>query len=173
MVGYFGGVVALALLVLDLGGSGTVLGAISALYFVPSIFVGPWAGVASDRYDKRRLLILTQTGMMVSAFGTATLVFLNQATLWRLVILVGLAGIADGFAQPARRTIVSELVDEPGLVNAVSLNGALNQLAKVIGPALVGVLAPSVGIGWCFVANGFTSLALITAVIRMDVSSMY
>lgn len=171
-VGFFAQIVALALLVLNLTDDGAVLGAVMALYFVPNLVVGPWAGVLSDRLDKRRLLVITQATMMACALALGGLVLANQASLGVVIALAALTGVAFAFDQPARRTIVTELVDDDTAANAVTLNGALGQAAKLVGPAVAGVLVATVGIGWCFVLNGISSLAVLAALAAMDTTAI-
>ncbi|MGE3327730.1 MAG: MFS transporter [Acidimicrobiia bacterium] len=172
-VGYFAQVVAMALLVLDLTASGTVLGLVVSLSFIPNLVVGPWAGVLSDRLDKRRFLIVTQTTMMLCAVWLGWLVLSGRVTLGWVLGLATLGGIAYAFDGPARRTIVTELVDQVDAANAVSLNGALNQAAKLVGPAVAGLLVDSIGIAWCFLANGMSSVAVVAALVAMDPQAMH
>lgn len=167
-VGFHAQVLGLAVLVLALTDSGTTLGWVMALYFIPNLLVGPWAGVLCDRMEKRRLLIATQTTMMVSALLLGGLVLADAATLTWIVVLAGTTGLAFAFDQPARRTIVTELVDADIAANAVTLNGALGQGAKLVGPAVAGVLVGTVGVGWCFMFNGASFVAVLAALIRMD-----
>ena len=164
--------VALALLVLHLGGSGTVLGVVVALQFLPVLFVGLWAGAVSDRVDKRRLLMATQAVMMATALVLGALVIGGVASLWSIAVLAAITGIAFAFDQPARRTIVTELVDDEHGANAVSLNGALGSVAKIVGPAVAGLLAATIGLGWCFILNAGSSLAVLAALRMMDASSI-
>lgn len=111
-VGFFAQIIALGLLVLDLTDDGGALGAVMALYFVPNLVVGPWAGVLSDRFDKRRLLAVTQATMMMCALALGVLVLDGRASLGAVILLATVTGVAFAFDQPARRTIVTELVDD-------------------------------------------------------------
>jgi MFS family permease len=104
-----------------------------ALYFMPNLVVGPWAGVLTDRIDKRRLLLVSQSAMMVAALALGVLVLAGAATLPLVVLLAGLTGVAFAFDRPARRTIVTELVDDDAAANAASLNGGVGQGAKLVG----------------------------------------
>jgi MFS family permease len=167
-IGFFVQVVAQALLVLDLTENGTLLGLSAALQFLPILVVGPWAGILSDRLDKRHILLGTQAAMMATALALGSLTLSGHATLVGVLLLAGLTGTAFAFDQPARRTIVTELVGEDDAANAISLNGAVGQAAKIVGPALGSVLVTALGVGWCFVVNGLTSIAVIGALLRMD-----
>jgi MFS family permease len=160
--------VAQALLVLELTDSGAWLGLVAAMQFLPILVVGPWAGLLCDRVDKRRLLIVTQTLMMFAAFVLGALVLADRASFPVVFLLATLTGTAYAFDQPARRTIVTELVDADSEANAIALNGLIGNSAKIVGPALAGVLVEAIGSGWCFAVNGLSSIAVLTALVRMD-----
>lgn len=166
-IGYFAQTIALAVLVLDLTDNGTAVGLVTSMYFLPVLVVGPWAGMFCDRWDKRRLLLVTQTSMMLCAFALAALSFSGSATYLNTLALAALTGIAGAFDQPARRTIVTELVPETEAANAVALNGSLSQAAKVLGPALAAALVSTAGVASCFVVNGLTSVAVLVALVLM------
>ena len=171
-VGYYAQMVALAFLVLELSDSSLVLGIVMSLNFIPGVVLGAWAGVLSDRLDKRKLLLASQSTMLVCALCLGWSVLAGWIDLVWVVVLTSLSGIAFAIDQPARRTIVTELVQDNDLANAVSLNGSLNQGAKIFGPALAGVLLNGIGIGWCFVANGISSIAVLVALVFMDVTAI-
>lgn len=173
MLGYFVQVTALTVLVLDISDSGTVLGIVTALNFLPIIVLGPWGGVLSDRVDKRRLLIVTQATLMMCAIALGAVVVLGMVTLELIILIATAGGCAFAIDQPARRTIVAELVPASEAGNAISLNGALTHVAKVGGPALAGLLISTVGTGWCFLLNGATSIAVLIALIGMDPLTMH
>jgi len=168
MIGYWAQLVAQAILVLELTDSGSWLGFVTALQFLPILVVGPYAGVMSDRLDKRRVMLVTQSAMMACALLLGFLVLVDWISLPVLMVVAVMAGTAWAFDQPSRRTLVTELVDEDDATNAVSLNGALVNGAKIFGPAVAAGLIPAVGVGWCYVFNGLTSAAVVTALYRMD-----
>jgi MFS family permease len=172
LVGYYGQTVALSLLVLELTGSGTVLGLVAALQYLPIVIFSPWAGVLSDRYDKRRLLLVTQLALLLTALVMGVAVVGGWVTVAWLVILVVASGTAFAFDQPSRRTFVVELVGTDDVANAVSLNGAVNNGAKILGPLVAGAIVAVWGIGWCFVVNAVTSIAVVVALAWMDRSAM-
>jgi MFS family permease len=124
--------------------------------------------VLSDRVDKRRMLVVTQTIMMVAAFVLGALVLAGVASFAVVFLLATLTGTAYAFDQPARRTIVTELVGPEAEANAVALNGVIGNSAKVVGPALAGVLVNVIGAGWCFMVNGLSSIAVLSALLWMD-----
>ncbi|MGH9184701.1 MAG: MFS transporter, partial [Acidimicrobiales bacterium] len=141
--------------------------------FLPVLLFGAWAGVIADRVDKRRLMLVTQTAMMTFAFVLGLLVLTDTITLPMLFVLAGLTGLATAFDNPARRVMVTELVDEDDLANAVGLNSALVNGSKIMGPAVAGFLASTVGVGWCFAVNGLSFLAVLTSLTRMDTAEIH
>jgi MFS family permease len=164
--------IAQTLLVLHLTGSGVALGLLTAIQFLPVLILGAWAGVVTDRMDKRRLMYVTQTAMMLVAAMLGWLVFAGWATVGWVYALAFLTGVATAFDNPARRVLVNELVDEDDVANAVSLNSTLMTASRMIGPALAGVLVATVGIGWCFVLNAVSFLAVLEALRRMEPAAM-
>lgn len=162
--------IAQALLVLQLTDSGTALGLLTAVQFAPTLILGAWAGVVIDRHDKRRLMQVTTAVMALAAIVLGVLVLTDQVTLTWVYALAGVLGLANTFDNPARRSLVNELVPADEVANAVSLNSTLVTSARLIGPAVAGGLVATVGIGWCFVVNGLTFVAPFLAVRRMDAS---
>jgi MFS family permease len=168
MVGTWLQFIAQALLVLRLTDSGVALGIVTAAQFGPILLFGAWAGVLCDRVDKRRLMFATQAAMMVLAVALGVLVLSGRATIGVVYVFAGLTGVAIAFDNPVRRTILTELVDDDDLHNAVSLNSAVITASKIVGPALAAVLVSTVGIGWCFVLNGLSFVAVLWALRAMD-----
>ena len=164
--GYWFYVVAQALLVLRVTGSGSMVGVVTAMQYVPLLVFGLYAGVLTDRLDTRRLLVATQSVLMATSLVLGGLVIAGEAPLAVVLCLAAVSGIAWAFDQPARRTFVTELVPDDVVTNAVSLNGALNQIARLVGPLLAAALMAVVEIGWCFVANGLSSIAVLIALAR-------
>jgi MFS family permease len=165
--------IAQALLVLSLTDSGVALGVVTACQFLPVLLFGAWAGVISDRTDKRRLMIVTQSFMMVFAFAMGLMVLTHHETVAWVYLLAGLTGTANAFDNPSRRVMITELVDEPDVANAVSLNSALITGSRVIGPALAAWLISGVGIGWCFMANAVSFVAVLIALVLLDVDQLH
>ena len=165
--------IAQALLVLHLTDSGVALGLVTACQFVPVLVFGAWAGVISDRADKRKLMIITQSFMMVFAFALGLLVLTHHETVNWVYLLAGLTGVANAFDNPSRRVIITELVSEADMGNAVSLNSALITGSRVIGPALAAWLISGVGIGWCFVANSVSFVAVLIALAKIDPAELH
>lgn len=164
--------VAQAWLVLELTGSGTVVGTVTAFQFVPILLLAPIGGLLADRFDKRRILYATQSMAAVSALGLGAVVLADVTQLWMVYLSAVMLGIAAAFDTPARQTFVQEMVGRDNLTNAVSLNSTLVNAARIVGPAIAGVLIVSVGIGWCFLINGVSYLGLITALLVMNAAEL-
>jgi MFS family permease len=164
--------IAQTLLVLQLTHSGVALGLVTAAQFLPVLVLGAWAGVVTDRVDKRRLMTVTQTTMMLIAFALGALTLSGHATVHWVYFIAFLTGVANAFDNPARRVLVNELVDEEHIANAVSLNATLMTGSRMVGPALAGLLVATVGIGWCFLLNGISFVAVLAALWRMDPTAM-
>jgi MFS family permease len=160
--------VAQSWLVLHLTGSGVALGTVSALQFLPMLVLGAWGGVLADRADKRRLLMITQAlmGLLALVLGTVTLAGLVQ--LWMVYLLALLLGVVTAVDNPSRQSFVMEMVGRRQVTNAVSLNSAVFTGARVVGPAIAGLLIVLVGTGWCFVINALTFGAVMVALAAMD-----
>lgn len=157
-----------AWLVLQITGSGTALGLITALQFLPILVLGPWGGVVADRFPKRRILYVTQAVSGVLALVLGLLVASGAVRLWMVGVLAFCLGLVNAVDNPARQTFVLEMVGKAQLQNAVSLNSVLVNLARVIGPALAGVLITSVGLASCFNVNAASYIAVLTALWMMD-----
>ena len=160
--------VAQTLLVLHLGGSGLQIGILVACQFVPVLVLGAWTGLVADRSDKRRLLLIVQSLAMLQSFALAALAFSGDPPLWAIDGIALLGGICLAFDNPARRAFVVEMVPEELVNNAVSLNSALMTSARVFGPAIAGLLAHTVGYGWCFTADGVSYLAVLLGLYLID-----
>lgn len=151
---------ALAWLVMRLGGSAADLGIMSALTQMPTILLGPLAGVVADRYEKRALLRIIQLLAVIQAFGLAFLTLAEWITLWQLFALALFMGCINAFEMTIRQSFVVEMVDDKqDLPNAVALNSVLFNSARAIGPALGGQFVRFFGEGLCFLLNGFSYAA--------------
>ena len=159
--------VAQAWLVLRLTGSGTALGLVIALQFLPVLLFGPFGGVVADRFPKRRLLLVTQTVAMTQALVLGTLVITGAVELWMVYAMAAVFGLVTAIDNPSRQTFVLEMVGSANLTNAITLNSVVVNAARVVGPAFAGVLIAVVGIGICFVLNAATYLAVIGALLLM------
>ncbi len=159
-------------LMVQLTGDGLAVGLTAALQFLPLMLFGVWGGLLADRVDKRRLLIGTQLGLMVPAAVLAVTTFTGTVTPLVIYAMVFLRGTAMAIDNPARQALPIELVGPDRVVNAVALNSVVIQTSRIIGPGIAGVLIAAVGIGWCFVVDALTFLAMITALVRLDPDEM-
>ncbi len=154
--------------VYQLTGSKFALGAISFAGTVPTLFFMLPAGALADRWPRRRLMLLTQTAMMLLAFVLAGLAATGKLRAWHIGLLAFALGVANSFDAPARQSLAVELVeDRRDLMNAIALNSMMFNLARVIGPALGGLVLALMGAAWCFALNGLSFLAVIVALLRM------
>jgi MFS family permease len=161
--------VAQAWLVYELTNSPFKLGVVSFAAGVPVLLFSLWAGVVADRMPKRRLLLMTQTGMMTLALILAVDVFLGTVQWWHVGILAFLLGTANAFDAPARQAFVVEMVGRNDLMNAIVLNSAIFNSARIIGPALAGVTLAALGASWCFALNAVSFLAVLVSLGLMNV----
>lgn len=168
MCGTAAQVVAVPWLVLQLTGSGTRVGAVTALQFVPVLIFGAWAGVIADRYDNRRTVLVVQTFLAVQAAVLATLVLTDAIALWMVYVLAVVQGIGSAFDIPNRQSLLGEIVGDADLPNALGLNGSLFQIGRIVGPFIAGVLIGTVGIGLCFAVNALSYLAIVVMVLLLD-----
>lgn len=153
--------------------SATALGTVMALQFGPSTLLVPLTGYAVDRFDRRRLLLATQTTMALLALGLGLLTLLGWVKLWHVYAFALLQGCTAAFDAPARQTFVSELVPESRISNAVALNSSSFSAARMVGPAVAGVLIGSVGSGWVFLINAASFVAVIAALCLLRASELY
>jgi MFS family permease len=157
-------------LVLTLTGNTTDVGITVALQFTPSLFFGLPGGLLADRYPKRRILQVTQTGMALMASLLAVLTLTHTIRAWHIFVIAFLLGSFSAVDSPTRQSFVNELVGVSKLRNAISLNSAIFQSGALIGPALSGVLISLVGPGYAFAINALSFIAPLTALALMDSS---
>lgn len=165
--------VALAWLVLQITGSATAVGVVTALEFLPILFLAPLGGVVADRWDKRLLLYVTQStaGLVAAALGL--IVVTGVVELWMIYALALCLGVVYSVDMPARQTFVLEMVGRDDLTNAVSLNSVLVNMARVLGPATAAGLILVVGIGWCFLVNAASYIAVLVTLAMMDGATLH
>jgi len=154
-------------LVLHLTGSGLALGVTAALQFTPILLFGTWGGLLADRVDKRKLLMVTQSAAGLVALVLAGLTLGGLVQLWMVYVLAFALGMVNVFDNPGRQSFVTEMVGKDQVINAVGLNSAVFTLARVIGPAIAGVLIALVGTGWCFLYNGLSYFPVVFALMLM------
>ncbi|MTD16563.1 MFS transporter [Nakamurella sp. YIM 132087] len=149
-------------LVLQLTNSPLAVGVTTALQFVPTAVLGLWGGLIADRFPKHRLLLLTQSFMCALAVVLAALTLTGVVEVWHVYLIAFLLGMATVVDTPTRQTFVNEMVPRRLVPNAVSLNTGNFQLARMIGPAVAGLLISAVGTGWAFALNALSFAAVLT-----------
>jgi MFS family permease len=154
-------------LVLQLSGSGTAVGITIALQFLPMVLFGLWGGVLADRLPKRRLLMASQAFLGLQALTLGLLVISGAAQVWHVYVLALLMGIGTAVDNPTRQSFVVEMVDRDDLPNAVALNSSSFNGARLLGPAVAGVLIAAIGTGPVFLINAASFLAVILGLWRM------
>jgi MFS family permease len=152
--------------------SGVAVGVTTSLQFAPVLLLAPVAGTIADRWDRRRVLMATQSASGLLALVLGTLVVTGVAQLWHLFVLAGLLGVVAAIDGPARQAFVSELVPIEVLPNAVGLNSASFHGGRLIGPAIAGVLIHWFGTGPVFLINGFTFMAVLLSLTRMRLADL-
>ena len=157
-----------AWLVLTLSDSPSALGVIIALQTLPVLLLCPYGGVIADRVDKLRLMIGLQTLMGVQALVLGLLTVTGEVQLWMVGVLAVILGINNAFENPSRQTFMLEMVGRDSLRTAVSLNSTMVNLARVVGPAIGGLLIASVGVGICFLLNAASFVVVITTLVHLD-----
>ncbi len=155
-------------LVLKLSNSGTALGIVTALQYLPILLLGPHGGLVADRFSKRKILLVTQTIASLLALTMGGLVAAGWVRLWMVYVLALALGLVTAFDMPARQTFVVELVGEADLRNAVTLYSTLVNLSRIIGPAVAGVIIATLGLALCFVLNGLSYVAVLVMLLRIN-----
>ncbi|MGA2133228.1 MAG: MFS transporter [Bryobacteraceae bacterium] len=159
--------VAQAWLVYRLTHSEWLLGAAWFCTQIPVFALGPVGGLAADRYSRHRLVVLTQTLSMCQAFALAALTLSGRVQVWHILALALLLGAINAFDMPARQSLIVEMTSKRDLLYAISLNSAIFNGARVVGPALAGILVAAFGEGVCFLLNGISFLAVIACLLAM------
>ncbi|MCX6136460.1 MAG: MFS transporter [Ignavibacteriales bacterium] len=161
--------VAQSWLVYDLTHSAIWLGIVGFLGSIPTLFFAMPGGAVADRFEKKKVLVVTQSVAAIQALGLAALIGMDLVTPLMVGLFALLLGIVNAFDAPSRLSFVGEMVGKEDLANGVALNSALFNSARMIGPAIGGVLIAAYGVGWCFFLNGISFLAVIAGLIRMDI----
>jgi MFS family permease len=173
LVGTWTETVALGLLVLRLGASGTVLGLTMAARFLPVLLLSAYGGVVADRYPKRRVLVVTQIALALVSLALGLLVVAGLVRLWQVGVLAVVFGLISAVDTPTRLAFVGEMVDRTLLRNAVTLNSTVVNLGRALGPAVAGVLVVSAGLGACFLLNAVSFCAVVFALMTLDASRLH
>jgi MFS family permease len=164
---------ALPWLVLQLTHSPVYVGLLIFARYAPFMAFGLFSGALADRFDNRRVVIVTQASSMVVAAGLAVLAFSGVDQLWPYFVLAFLGGSALVFDAPNRHALTFQLVGRDELPNAVALNSSLFNAGRVVGPAIGGVLNAAYGVGWCFAINAVTFLAVLAGLLLMRSAELY
>lgn len=151
----------------------SAVGTVMALQFGPQLLLLPWTGFASDHYNQRKLLMATQATMGILALALGLLTVTGRVRLWHVYVFALLSGCASAFDAPVRQTFVAELVGDAELPNAVALNSTSFNAARMIGPAVAGLLIASVGTGWAFLFNGMSFVAVLASLSLLRVSGLH
>jgi MFS family permease len=154
-------------LVYQLTGSKLLLGIVAAVSSAPMLVFSIWGGSLADRHPKRGILLITQTAMMLLAFALAALVWGKWVRPWHILVLAALGGVAMAFDMPARQAFIMEMSSREDLMNAVSLNSSIVNGARVVGPAVAGLLMAQAGLATCFFMNGLSFVAVIVGLLMM------
>ena len=161
--------VAQAWLVYRLTGSSLLLGSVGFASQFPVFLASPLGGIVADRYNRHRVVIATQTASMVLAFILAGLTLSHVITIPEIFVLAALLGIVNAFDIPGRQAFLVEMVGREDLMNAIALNSSMFNGARIIGPAIAGILVAKIGEGWCFFANAVSYIAVIIGLLMMRV----
>src|SRR5579884_4010343 len=170
LVGTWMDSVAQAWLVYRLTGSSALLGLISFANQVPVFLISPVGGYVADRFSRQKIVIATQASSMCLALALAWITLTNRVQIWEMFVLASLLGVVNAFDIPARQSFLVEMVGRDDLINAIALNSSMFNGARIVGPAVAGVLVASIGEGWCFFANGVSYIAVIVGLLLMRIT---
>ncbi|MBI3535406.1 MAG: MFS transporter [Deltaproteobacteria bacterium] len=163
--------VAQSWLVYSLTHSAMTLGLVGFASQIPSFIVSPLGGVFADKYDKRKMLYITNASSLVLALILSILTLMGIIQVWHILILGILFGVVNGFDMPTRQAFVIEMVGKQDLVNAIALNSSLFNGTRMIGPAIAGILVALFGEGWCFFINSLSYVAILIALLLMQLQT--
>jgi MFS family permease len=161
--------VAQAWLVYRITGSSALLGLVGFAGQIPVFFISPLGGLIADRYSRQRTVIATQVSAMILAFILAALTLTGRVQVPHIFVLAALLGVVNAFDIPARQSFLVEMVGREDLINAIALNSSMFNGARIVGPAVAGILVAAIGEGWCFFANGVSYIAVIIGLIMIKV----
>ena len=163
--------VAQSWLVYRLTGSSLLLGSVGFASQIPVFLVAPLGGIVADRQNRQRVVICTQAASMLLACVLAALTLTGMVQVWHIFVLASLLGVVNAFDIPGRQSFLVDMVGKEDLMNAIALNSSLFNGARIIGPAIAGILVARIGEGWCFFANAISYIAVITGLLMMRVQS--
>jgi len=169
LIGTWMQTVAQSWLVYRLTGSSLLLGSVGFASQFPVFLVAPLGGIVADRHNRHRVVIGTQTAAMILALILAALTLTRTIQVWHIFVLAALLGVVNAFDIPGRQSFIVDMVGKEDLMNAIALNSSMFNGARIIGPAIAGVLVAKIGEGWCFFANGISYIAVIIGLLLMRV----
>src|SRR5277367_3682287 len=161
--------VAQAWLVYRLTGSSLLLGSVGFASQFPVFIVAPIGGIVADRYDRQKVVIGTQFASMILAAILAALTLTHSIQVWHIFVLAALLGVVNAFDIPGRQSFLVDMVGKEDLMNAIALNSSMFNGARIIGPAIAGILVAKIGEGWCFLGNAVSYIAVIIGLLMMKV----
>lgn len=167
LIGTWMQTVAQSWLIYRLTGSSLLLGTVGFASQFPVFLLAPLGGIVADRFPRHRVVITTQTLLMVQAFLFALLTLAGWIRTWEIIVLAAVQGTVNAFDVPGRQAFLIEMVSREDLMNAIALNSSMFNAARIIGPALAGALVAAIGEGWCFFANGVSFLAVLASLLVM------
>jgi MFS family permease len=171
LIGTWMQTVAQSWLVYRLTGSALLLGLVGFASQIPVFLFSPLGGIAADRFNRRTIVIATQVASMLLAFILAGLTLSGRVQVWHIFVLAALLGVVNAFDIPGRQSFLVDMVGREDLMNAIALNSSMFNGARVLGPAIAGILVARIGEGWCFFANAVSYIAVIIGLILMRVVS--
>jgi len=163
--------VAQSWLVYRLTGSALLLGSVGFASQIPVFMFAPLGGITADRVNRRHVVITTQVAAMLLALILAALTLSHKVQVWHVFVLASLLGVVNAFDIPGRQSFLVDMVGKDDLMNAIALNSSMFNGARVIGPAIAGILVAKIGEGWCFFANAVSYIAVIAGLLMMRVYS--
>ena len=169
LIGTWMQTVAQSWLVYRLTGSTVLLGLVAFSSQIPVFLLAPVGGAIADRFDRRRILQITQSAAMVLAATLATLTFTGAIQVWHIFVIAALLGLVNAADLPARQAFVVDIVGRKDLPNAIALNSSMFNGARIVGPAVAGILVASVGEAWCFGINAFSYVAVLIGLFRISI----
>jgi MFS family permease len=172
LIGTWMQTVAQAWLVYRITGSSLLLGVVGFAGQIPIFLFAPVGGLAADRLNRHHVVIGTQVASMILAFILAVLTLFHVIKVWEIVVLAALLGVVNAFDVPARQSFLIEMVVREDLMNAIALNSSMFNGARVIGPAIAGILVARIGEGWCFFANAVSYIAVIIGLLLMKLGPL-
>jgi len=168
LIGSWISMTATSWLVYRLTGSPLLLGVVGFAGQFPGFVLGPFAGALLDRWDRHRLLVITQIVSMLQSFPLAVLTFTGHITVPAIILLNAVQGVVNAFDMPARQTFLSTMItDRDDLANAIALNSSMFNAARLVGPSIAGIVIATAGEAWCFLVDGISFFAVIIALLAM------